>query len=485
MVEKIDTQSTLEFPYLSEDGETRSNHITSVPTTNLNSVTLQSFGRNPVPQKQKKGTFSEDFPALVSTTLNVTSEVSNNRSRKFNAIYSKQSNPVKTSNLSIQLSQPKSSEMNHECKEVDSKQQLPTWISKKKSSSFDDEFPRLESKKAPITYTNVVNTTVNNVQNSAPSVAAAFVASSHVNSSGDQYVVIKNKSKKKKHHKPATDCRSSEDRDESDDRDEVIKPISLHLSSNYNSNNQENKDPFKKHMVKLTTKNNNLEEDNWHQKVSFGKDDFPPLAPSEVTRKPPGFNTPSKKAPPPGFSSSTNTHGNSTTLNISLSTVARQLVVLDKNKINQTEIKPTFTDRTYRTPNNFHPRNDKLIEKIQEISNAQSSSTVFDDFKNESRKFRKNEISAAEYYSKCLEILGEKGFCDIFPELIALLPDIGKQQELLDVHKKYQNCQNNKGAIPKQKILNNNQVSVCDICCQVLLQSDYRSHVLDHQSDFD
>ena len=42
-------------------------------------------------------------------------------------------------------------------------------------------------------------------------------------------------------------------------------------------------------------------------------------------------------------------------------------------------------------------------------------------------------ISAAQYYKSCRDLLGES-FQKIFSELLALLPDTAKQQELLSAH---------------------------------------------------
>lgn len=469
-IEKINTDSTQDFPFLSEEGASGS-------TSNLNSVTLQSFNRNPVPTRPNKVMSAEDFPALVSTTVNVTSEVTNNQGRKINVSVNRQNNaPVKTSSMSIHLSQKaKSSESNNEKRDPSNKQ--PSWISKQKHMNFEDDFPKLLSKKAPVTFTNVVNTTVvNNVQSCAPSTTVVPVVTH--SSNGDQFVIIKGKSKKKKHNKTAwSDGKSTDEIEESVEKDDLSDRPNILSNNNFNLLEQEDKDTYKRNVLKL--RNNYVEEDAWHPKVSFGKNDFPPLAPSEVNRKPAAFNPPKKKAPPPGFNMNSNTRGNSAPLNISLSTIARQLEASDLGNLSLNEIPKS--DSKYKSPPNLGTRNENLIKRIKELSNAQKS--MFNEFKGVSGEFRQSEIPASEYHTKCLEILGEKGFCDIFPELVALLPDINKQQELLDVHRRYQSRQNSSGAVPKQKLLNNDPVSVCDICYQVLLESDHPGHKNDHQRD--
>lgn len=461
--EKIDTQSTLEFPYLSEDGESSN----AVPKSNLNSMTLQSFSRNTVPQRQKESMSFDDFPALVSTTVSVSSEVTNNQSRKFNFSIRQQNNMAgKAPNVSIHLAQknvhPRTLESGN--KEIANKKQTPTWISKKDNSNFEDEFPKLETKKNPVTYTNIVNTTVvNNVQSkSQPTVE--IVSSSQ--SEGDQFLYIKSKSRKKK-NKTAHEDKTSENADDTD-----VSSASYCSLLNNNSSSLCDQDPdekYKKNLLRPSPKTNFVPEESWHQKVTFGKDDFPPLAPSEPVRKPPGLGNKVKK-PPPGFNFSSNSCGNSAPLNISLSSIARQLVSTNENK----NIDPVIphSDFKYKQPLNFHKRNEDLKNKIVNL-------LMFDDFRTKSGKFRQNEITAFTYYSECLKMLGEKDFMDIFPELICLLPDINKQQELFDVHKKHQNdC----GAVPKQK-LENNKIRVCDICYQVLMEFDHANHVSQHEKE--
>lgn len=50
-----------------------------------------------------------------------------------------------------------------------------------------------------------------------------------------------------------------------------------------------------------------------------------------------------------------------------------------------------------------------------------------DEFINISKLFRRDKCNARAYYEHCEAVLGER-FESIFPELLALLPDINKQQ---------------------------------------------------------
>ena len=54
-------------------------------------------------------------------------------------------------------------------------------------------------------------------------------------------------------------------------------------------------------------------------------------------------------------------------------------------------------------------------------------SLEFQEFKTISKQFRQGSLSCAEYYDKCLRVVGEDAFCAFLPELLALLPDIKKQ----------------------------------------------------------
>ena len=50
-----------------------------------------------------------------------------------------------------------------------------------------------------------------------------------------------------------------------------------------------------------------------------------------------------------------------------------------------------------------------------------------DEFRNVSKLFRSGLCNARAYYEHCEAVLGDR-FESIFPELLALLPDINKQQ---------------------------------------------------------
>lgn len=56
-----------------------------------------------------------------------------------------------------------------------------------------------------------------------------------------------------------------------------------------------------------------------------------------------------------------------------------------------------------------------------------------DEFRNISKMFRSGACNARAYYEHCEIVLGER-FESIFPELLVLLPDIGKQQVGQDIN---------------------------------------------------
>lgn len=56
---------------------------------------------------------------------------------------------------------------------------------------------------------------------------------------------------------------------------------------------------------------------------------------------------------------------------------------------------------------------------------------AMEDFRNNTQRFRNGTFNAGAYYEHCESVLKDK-FHVVFPELLALLPDIGKQQVSFD-----------------------------------------------------
>ncbi|XP_039102757.1 E3 ubiquitin-protein ligase ZNF598 isoform X2 [Hyaena hyaena] len=152
----------------------------------------------------------------------------------------------------------------------------------------------------------------------------------------------------------------------------------------------------------------------------------------------------------------------------------------------------TPAPQAYLVPENFRERNLQLIQSIRDF--LQSDEARFSKFKSHSGEFRQGVISAAQYYKSCRDLLGEN-FQKIFNELLVLLPDTAKQQELLSAHAHFHGRERPPGTKAKKK-KNAWQAStrpadldccVCPTCQQVLAHGDVSSHQALHaaqDSDF-
>lgn len=170
---------------------------------------------------------------------------------------------------------------------------------------------------------------------------------------------------------------------------------------------------------------------------------------------PPGF---SKPKPPPGFMRVVG--GPDGTMGLSLASVAPPSAAAPPQ---------------YMQPANFQQRNLKLIQDVQRMLTERSEEGLFTKFKSLSGTFRQGALTADEYFARCVELFGsEKEFCVIFPELLFLLPDIPKQQQLMATFNAHRRAQaTTSGALPK---VSGVQLLVCATCQQVLSAEDFRSH---------
>jgi hypothetical protein len=121
----------------------------------------------------------------------------------------------------------------------------------------------------------------------------------------------------------------------------------------------------------------------------------------------------------------------------------------------------------YIQPPNFSQRNQTLKEAIRTSLNSDDSSCEV--FRAVSNQYRKGDIAAKEYYELCRDMFGVSDFRVLFVELLALLPDIKRQQDLLMAHR-----------IPGGSM---DGLSSCHVCGQVLKSSDVTLHVQSHASD--
>ncbi|XP_051825445.1 E3 ubiquitin-protein ligase ZNF598 isoform X3 [Antechinus flavipes] len=213
------------------------------------------------------------------------------------------------------------------------------------------------------------------------------------------------------------------------------------------------------------------------------QEDFPALCSAGPPRMqpPPGFNSVvllKSPPPPPGLSPP-------------ISKPPPGFTVIPPNSISEpisTSIKEQGPCQgTYLIPENFQQRNIQLIQSIKEF--LQSDESRFNKFKSHSGQFRQGRISAAQYYKSCRELLGEN-FKKIFSELLVLLPDTAKQQELLSAHNDFR-VQEKQGAPKSRKKKSAWPAStpseldccICPICQQVLTQDDLGTHRALHIED--
>ncbi|XP_059613471.1 E3 ubiquitin-protein ligase ZNF598 isoform X2 [Phlebotomus argentipes] len=180
---------------------------------------------------------------------------------------------------------------------------------------------------------------------------------------------------------------------------------------------------------------------------------------------PPGFDSlpgggkgKTKSQPPPGF--------NSVTLN-SVARKPNNNLTFTNSTGESYSIIPT---RKYIHPLDSKKRNEVLLRHFQD---ALKSSAAVKEFHAISQMFMKNKYNALPYYEHCVSALGEK-FNEIFPELLALLPDITKQQELFLVHVQQERM---------DKKHSEAIIDVCSICKQVLIRADLFHHLQAHKHE--
>ncbi|XP_009703127.1 PREDICTED: zinc finger protein 598, partial [Cariama cristata] len=219
-------------------------------------------------------------------------------------------------------------------------------------------------------------------------------------------------------------------------------------------------------------------------KCPLPQEDFPALGSSGSVRMPPppGFNTVvllKSPPPPPGLS-------------VPVSKPPPGFAVIPSTKISEPVIKslkePKSCHGSYLIPENFQQRNIQLIQSIKEF--LQSDESKFNKFKTHSGQFRQGLISAAEYYKSCRELLGDN-FKKIFNELLVLLPDTVKQQELLSAHNDFRIKEKQSSNKPKKNKKNVWQTDsnsdldyyICPTCKQVLTQQDVVTHKALHIED--
>ncbi|XP_038136251.1 E3 ubiquitin-protein ligase ZNF598 isoform X1 [Cyprinodon tularosa] len=190
-------------------------------------------------------------------------------------------------------------------------------------------------------------------------------------------------------------------------------------------------------------------------------------SPTVMPPPPPGLGSSGPK-PPPGFTG----------------------IPLNSNVVEPAvSLPPKMPTNGYLVPDDFQQRNLELIKSIKKYLHNDESK--FNQFKNYSAQFRQSVMSAAQYHRSCKDLLGDS-FNSIFNELLVLLPDTGKQQELLTAHVDCKALEKQSGAGGGKKNKNKKNAwqtpamatnsaaeldcQVCPTCRQVLAPKDFNSH---------
>ncbi|KAM4530752.1 E3 ubiquitin-protein ligase ZNF598 [Odontesthes bonariensis] len=212
-------------------------------------------------------------------------------------------------------------------------------------------------------------------------------------------------------------------------------------------------------------------------KTAFPMKASTPAPPSAMPSPPPGLGVSAPK-PPPGFTG----------------------IPLNSNVVepapSAVNLPPKLSSSGYLVPEDFNQRNLELIQSIRKYLHDDESK--FNQFKNYSAQFRQSVISAAQYHRSCKDLLGDN-FNRIFNELLVLLPDTGKQQELLSAHGDSKALERQSGAGGGKKNKNKKNAwqmpasaantaaeldcQVCPTCRQVLAPKDFNSHKTLHTRD--
>merc|ERR1712106_818387 len=124
----------------------------------------------------------------------------------------------------------------------------------------------------------------------------------------------------------------------------------------------------------------------------------------------------------------------------------------------------------YSPPLDFQERNVKLISTITSLIGGKS--LEFGMFKDISGQFRAGKLSSDSYFSQCRELVVSHKFNKFFPELLVLLPDIKKQQELFVLYR-------------TENKSNVTDLSMCSTCTQVTLVGESGRHAETHELDSD
>ncbi|KYM99169.1 hypothetical protein ALC62_10138 [Cyphomyrmex costatus] len=453
----VDVQSTDEFPTLGGSA------VPVVPTLSQpksrGNVTIRSTVRN-----QPLAVTDENFPALgpdsagpsISKTVNFSVSSSSNATGS-NSLSQCQKGSA-SSNVSIQV--------NHEPNgTVTTRVSGPNIRIRPAQLSIDSDFPALvpswgqnSQNTNNVQTSNTNNSTRTTTDQTKKNSRFASKESSRVtqdtNASGDNSKNSSAQNSKEPEHANKKDKRKNKNNVDGNSGVTTVINTETENVGNGSSNGEKQRKRSELKINTLNTTNNNI-----HQ-----TEDFPALGstssrPPGFTNPPPGFSSPT--LPPPGFSikysSFDGLHdGNGLTFTNSS---GESYSILPDNSSKHT------AHHAYVSPPDFQKRNTCLVAKLNAVLVEQSK---IEEFRYVSGLFRGGTCDAQEYYTHCCEVMGASAFESVFPELLVLLPDIPKQQELFKVHKRK--------AGGKAKGLD-----MCATCGQVLKNGlDFKMHMSSH-----
>ncbi|XP_045476848.1 E3 ubiquitin-protein ligase ZNF598 [Harmonia axyridis] len=157
----------------------------------------------------------------------------------------------------------------------------------------------------------------------------------------------------------------------------------------------------------------------------------------QVKKPPPGFKLP----PPPGFENRFSDFPS---------------LALPNDLTFTTSLGESYSivskPNNYKQPPNAVVRNQNIVKRLRMVSGEE----VMQQFKNCSVRFHNGQLSTQRFFDYCKKVFGAN-FDEFFPEMLVLLPDIGKQQELFGVltgkaKKNLVACENCKQIIFKKEL---------------------------------
>ncbi|EDV37784.1 uncharacterized protein Dana_GF13628 [Drosophila ananassae] len=238
----------------------------------------------------------------------------------------------------------------------------------------------------------------------------------------------------------------------------TAKPVP---KANSNNNNQEQQGNKKEKKPKDKKNNQENQPKAVKQKEKNNNEQKSPTngAPGTPLRDPPGIESSGELKPPPGFMSK-----------VTVNSVAKLPNNLTFTSSSGESYKIVPSPYSYTDPHDSAQRNQKLVDQFREILKTPEA---LNEFRLLSSKFRDGSCTGRAYYEHC-QCAMLSSFHSLFPELLAMLPDISKQQELYLVHSQHLNTLSptQRKSVPS--------LEVCNVCKQILMTADVDSHQKAH-----